>query len=365
MIHSDSLSERHLHATALRLGIRGTQLLRRMVHALYLVEQLSVQGLTFIFKGGTCLSVLVNRIDRLSIDVDIEVDRTVTQETIESILASICQQCKVFTRWELQSRRNERAGSRHYKLFYQQDLGDATDGQEHILLDVVWTSTVHPYAAERELIHDALIIDGSPVRIVTPTVEGLLGDKLTACAPLTVGVPIDTHTEPNTSWTSNKYPEMIKQLFDVNVLIPRVVDWGAVRAAFKRTLTVQQEVFGREFNEDQVVQDLALRALAMFNQLPTLYHPDLEVAHVAGHTSLKHYLVNQSEFLFEHVKMSALRAAYVAHCLRMGVSPATSVQAQTTTTLDSVKVKLITKGLSKPLRQEAISLVRILQEAGY
>lgn len=140
--------------------------------------------------------------------------------------------------------------------------------------------------------------------------------------------------------------------------------WESVGRTFERTLDVQQQVFEQDFSVEQVVRDLALRALAMFNQLPTVYHQDLDVAHTTGHTSLKNYLVDRSTFLFEHVKMSALRAAYIAHCLRTGESPRNVFERQQITD-DTATIKLITKGLSKPLRQEAISLVRILQEAGY
>jgi len=85
----------------------------------------------------------------------------------------------------------------------------------------------------------------------------------------------------------NKHLEMIKQLFDVNVLIPRVVDWVSVGKAYARTLDVQRQVFGQHYSKEQVTQDLCRRALAMFNVLSTPYHPDLELAHSNGHTSLK------------------------------------------------------------------------------
>ena len=116
MIHNNTLSVEHLRETARRLRIRDIQLLSRMVHALYLVEQLAVAGLPFIFKGGTCLSLLLNSIDRLSIDVDIEVSLDVSPEAIGSALAVICQPGNVFTRYERQQRQSDREGSQHYRL---------------------------------------------------------------------------------------------------------------------------------------------------------------------------------------------------------------------------------------------------------
>lgn len=42
-----------------------------MIFALHLVEQLQVNGLPFVFKGGTCLVLLLNEANRFSIDIDI------------------------------------------------------------------------------------------------------------------------------------------------------------------------------------------------------------------------------------------------------------------------------------------------------
>jgi len=42
-----------------------------MVHALYLLEQLKLTGLDFIFKGGTSLVLLMEQSRRFSVDIDI------------------------------------------------------------------------------------------------------------------------------------------------------------------------------------------------------------------------------------------------------------------------------------------------------
>lgn len=258
-----------------------------MVHAFYIVEQLAHNGFAFTFKGGTCLSLVTDRIDRMSIDVDIEVQDDVTHEMIEIVLDKIIGSGSVFTQWERQIRPNDRAGSLHYKISYALDDGTSGGRFEVVILDVVRVSSIHPCLTARALVHSALLIEDPLVRVVTPTIEGLLGDKLTACAPCTVGVPIEPINDPASGVVHNKHLEMIKQLFDVNVLIPLVSDWDAVRESFHRTLDVQRGVFGQQFTMDDVVRDLARRALAMFDQLPEEYHPALKDAHEAGHTSFR------------------------------------------------------------------------------
>ncbi len=57
-----------------------------MIHALSLVEQLSSQGLDFVFKGGTSLILLLDDAGRFSIDIDIVT--TAAREDIEKALAA-------------------------------------------------------------------------------------------------------------------------------------------------------------------------------------------------------------------------------------------------------------------------------------
>ena len=50
---------------------RDPALLERMIYAFGLIEALSLVGLDFIFKGGSCLMLLLNQPKRLSTDIDI------------------------------------------------------------------------------------------------------------------------------------------------------------------------------------------------------------------------------------------------------------------------------------------------------
>ena len=50
---------------------KDPQLLERALHAFGLLEAISRVGLPFIFKGGTCLMLLLKHPMRLSTDIDI------------------------------------------------------------------------------------------------------------------------------------------------------------------------------------------------------------------------------------------------------------------------------------------------------
>ncbi len=361
MIRKECLTREHCDTIARQLKIRDKQLLYTMVHALYLVEQLANHGLQFTFKGGTCLSLIVDRLDRLSIDVDIEVHSNTSTKDVEDVIQSIVSERTPFVGVEQQIRRRSTEGSHHYRINYL-NPDDTIGNNSSVILDVVRTGILNPCTEKRELKHVALSNEDEPTVIVTPTLEGLLGDKLTACAPLTVGVPIHSSTLSGTDRTVQKHQQMIKQLYDVNILISLANDWSVVRTAFERTLEVQSDVFGQTFTNEEVVMDLTDRALALFGQLDREYHPDLQQAHAGGHRSLSNYIIDRRRFDAAEVKMAALRAAHVGQCLLNGDTPITVFKDIKESELGSERIKTICRGLPKSVKQEAVALVEALMQ---
>lgn len=67
-------------------------------------------------------------------------------------------------------------------------------------------------------------IKGDPTYVAVPTAEAILGDKLTAFAPNTTGIP----------YGRDKEVEIIKQLFDVGHLFDMVFDIEVVSIVFDR-----------------------------------------------------------------------------------------------------------------------------------
>lgn len=50
------------------------ELIEKVINALYLLENLATSNLDFIFKGGTALILLLDKIHRFSIDIDIIIE---------------------------------------------------------------------------------------------------------------------------------------------------------------------------------------------------------------------------------------------------------------------------------------------------
>lgn len=105
MIKSDSFQKAWLDSHREREGYEkiNPPLVEKMIHALSLVEQLSAQGLEFVFKGGTSLILLLDDAGRFSIDIDI-ITRA-SREDIERVLAAICRQ-PPFQKFELSEHRS-------------------------------------------------------------------------------------------------------------------------------------------------------------------------------------------------------------------------------------------------------------------
>ena len=58
MIHEKSYTPPWVEAKLKEVGASSYDLAEKMVYAFTLLEQLSLKGLQFIFKGGTCLAMM-------------------------------------------------------------------------------------------------------------------------------------------------------------------------------------------------------------------------------------------------------------------------------------------------------------------
>ena len=195
------------------------QLLEKTIGALYLVESLVNSGLNFVFKGGTSLVLLLNEIKRFSVDVDIitEEDKQMVNECIKRIIESQ----SLFTKYE-ENKRNTSASKRmeleHYKFFFNL----VTDNSEkYILLDVAYESNKYPVTINKNI--ECLKLNvSSEYKVNLPSVESILGDKLTVLAPNTTGI----------HYNSDKELELMKQLYDVDKLFNEAEYIDIVKKSF-------------------------------------------------------------------------------------------------------------------------------------
>jgi hypothetical protein len=101
--------------------------------ALTLLEQLSVEGLDFIFKGGTSLMLLLDNFSRFSLDIDIFLRDE--REGLEDIFDAICKK-GVFKSWFEDERKTPSDVPKAHYGFVRESV---LDGRERaVFLDILY-----------------------------------------------------------------------------------------------------------------------------------------------------------------------------------------------------------------------------------
>jgi len=228
MIHGDTLTRSWIEEISKENRKADKILVEKTIRALLLLEGLSQSGLPFIFKGGTALMLALNTPRRLSIDIDIIL--TEKYANLEEQLSSIAQ-AKGFLRMELQHRSAATAIEKeHYKFYYHPLY--APDKEEAILLDILYEDNQYQNVRKQEIKFSFLKLTGDQVFVNLPSVEDLLGDKLTAFAPNTTGIPYHKR-EVSMSM------EIIKQLYDIGNAFDAAQDLGVIKSTYHAIVEIE------------------------------------------------------------------------------------------------------------------------------
>ena len=209
-------------------GILDTPLVEKAIRALSLLESLVRSGCPFIFKGGTALMLHLDTSRRLSIDVDIVCP---PGTDITQYLGKFGQEYGFTGAEEIE--RISRTGvpkshaEYHYAVTYPS--GHPTD---KILLDVLYEDIHYNQVVNLPIASPMLIQDGDPVTVPCPSLADMLGDKLTAFAPHTTGIPFFKHEDPF-------FMEIMKQLYDISSILDRIDDLSTVRKTYAEIVPIE------------------------------------------------------------------------------------------------------------------------------
>lgn len=276
-------------------------LLEKLLRALYLLEMLRSEGVEFIFKGGTALVLILSRPRRLSIDLDI-----LTQERSERIKGILDRIVKGtdFLRWEIDERpAHSDLQKEHFKLYFPcKDRGGGDEG--HILLDVQYERS--PYEeAIGEFPVEAPFFDGenNPMRVQAPTKEALLGDKLTAFAPNTTGVPQG----------AGKELDIIKQLYDIGHLFDEMEDLATVRAVHEKVASIEVSYRKLSIEASEVLED-SFQTSLLIGSHGNAGSGDLRELQ-RGSRKMGSHTIGEA-FSYEKAMVPAAKAAYLAMLVR-------------------------------------------------
>lgn len=243
MIESGTYQLEWIHKVEANLGKKkfDPKLIEKVIYALVFLEQLKVNGVDFIFKGGTALLLATEEPKRFSIDIDIITEQP--QKEIETILEKISKE-SVFTHWEDDNERKHTSDAPigHFKMYY---ISQVDAKEEPILLDILYTPNPYPKLMEIPIKHDWIQTSGKITTVQMPTFDAILGDKLTAFAPKTTGI----------LYSKNRPVEVIKQLFDIGSLIDVIADVNLVRESYNRVVKEEIKFRKLEVSNTQVLDD--------------------------------------------------------------------------------------------------------------
>lgn len=296
MISAECFGKQWITAKASAIGCRNPVMLEKSIVALQLLGHLAESGLPIQFKGGTSLLLRLNPIRRLSIDVDI-----VTQAKPEELVAVLERVSRLapLAGYEHDAQRDkELPPKKHFRIFYPSALEAKTD---HVLLDVLFESQVVPHC-EPVAIQTPFITTEREVRVAVPTVNSLLGDKLTAFAPRTVGI----------LYHPLRKTDIAKQLFDVGVLFDAATDLSVAADVYAATHARQLVYRQAGFSLADSLND-SIEAGFLYSQLELRGGTKTEQGLFLqdGVAGLQNHLVNQP-FRRDEARIAAGKAACVA-----------------------------------------------------
>lgn len=229
-------------------------LIEKVIRALTLLVELKKANLDFIFKGGTALMLMLSKAYRLSIDIDIILPPET--KNLNTILSDIIQNSN-FLRYEVHKRDTQSDIEKaHYKFFYN-SIHKTHSSEEYILLDILFEQNPYNNIIETEVNSDFLKLNDDLITVKTPTFNNILGDKMTAFAPNTTGIP---YFKGEHSMSM----EIIKQLFDIGNLFDVHTDIQEVRNVFTKMANIELNYRSmNSLNSDDVLEDMFKTALCI------------------------------------------------------------------------------------------------------
>lgn len=252
MINKECFTTEWIAQKSIDLKYNDKNLIEKVIRAFSLLEMLAASGCPFYFKGGTSLMLILgDGSHRLSIDIDIMCP---PGTNIEDYLKNYA--LSGFLEYQLVERRQagKDVPKSHSKFFYQVAFKGQSDATSFILLDVLYEDCHYHKTNIIDIVSPFIKVDGEPQKVTVPSVEDILGDKLTAFAPDTTGIPYYKKDKLTTL-------EVIKQLYDVGRLFDRMQDLDITSRSFKAIADVELGYRNLGHDLSQIYQDIRQTAL--------------------------------------------------------------------------------------------------------
>jgi predicted nucleotidyltransferase component of viral defense system len=334
--------------------IKDASLLEKTIRAFSLLESLVRSGCPFVFKGGTALMLHLDSSRRLSIDIDIVCKPgTNIGDYLERYAAEYgFTGVKEFSR---QSRTLVPKTHASYQYLVSYPSG-YTNGE--ILLDVLYEDIQYNQVMSLPIQSRLLKTEGEVVMVRVPSLEDMLGDKLTAFAPHTTGIPFFKGEKPFSM-------EIMKQLFDVSSILDRTDNLAIVRRTFNRLVPIELSYRGLEgLSAEDVLTDAYNTAMniCLYGALDRQEYTWL----TSGAHRVNGFILTEN-YAMERAVRDAAKVAYLARLLQLGIDEVQhySKEMDVTLTKEIIQDQRLNKlNRLKKVNAEAFFYSRRLEELG-
>lgn len=307
MISIECFSPQWIDEISAKLEYKDKSLIEKVIRALSLLEMLVQSGCPLTFKGGTALMLILGQsLHRLSIDIDIICP---PETEIEQYLKT----CRKHGFIRYQQVNKESAGTdvpvSHAKVFYQIAYTDRSEKNEYIRLDVLYENCPYSNIQQLPIKSPFVKLDGEPLNVNVPKKEDILGDKMTAFAPNTIGIPFFKNDRECNM-------EIIKQLYDINRLFENVDDFRPAFDTFQKVSKVELGYRGLEGRLNEFFEDVRQTAICIATR-GQAGKGDIKFF-LSGIKRVKSFMYKEKYQIEEAIK-DASRAAYLATCFEKGI----------------------------------------------
>lgn len=307
MIHPESRSIEWIEKVANKNNIKDIALVEKTIRAFSLLEALSRSGCPFLFKGGTALMLHLGSTKRLSIDIDIICP---PGTRIEDYLDQYCEEYGFFEVKLVERISRTDIPKQHAKFYYQVAyFGGAHE--DKILLDVLFEDTHYQNIVSLPIESPFIKSEGEPIMVNVPSHEDLLGDKLTAFAPHTTGIPF-YKGEKNCSMEINK------QLFDIGSLFDLAKNISTTSATFQKFSKVELAYRKLDVqNTQQVLDDIFQTSLCIATR--GFVNPEDYKILQEGIIKVRSF-IHSEKYTIESAITNASKVAYLCKLIEHGIT---------------------------------------------
>lgn len=308
MIHPDSRTLAWIEKVAKENNVKDIALAEKAIRAFSLLEALVRSGCPLLFKGGTAEMLHLNSAKRLSIDVDIICPPGTQIEDYLKVYSSEYG----FGEVELVERvSRSNIPKKHAKFNYQVSYPEGGK-QDKVLLDVLFEENHYSRVVSLPIGSPFLKIEGEPVMVNLPSYQDMLGDKLTAFAPHTTGIPFFKGDKDCSM-------EINKQLFDIASLFDLTNDLTITTETFRKFAAVELLYRKADPSSLQVVLDdiystarcICLRGMESREEFQLLQN---------GINKVRSFIHSERNYSLDHAIVNASKAAYLSKLIEKGIT---------------------------------------------